>query len=86
MTVDSHCTLDLSSRCAVTLNGRPGIMVLDDVLIGLDLSHRLPLLTLLKEEFGDWQLLLLTHDRTWYDLAQLETALEGGWTTSRASD
>jgi energy-coupling factor transporter ATP-binding protein EcfA2 len=65
----------------ITRNGRPGIMVLDDVLIGLDLSHRLPLLKLLKEEFGDWQLLLLTHDRTWYDLAQIETALEGKWTT-----
>lgn len=65
----------------ITRNGRPGIMVLDDVLIGLDLSHRLPLLKLLKAEFAEWQLLLLTHDRTWYELAQLETTMGGDWTT-----
>jgi len=66
----------------IVRSGRPGIMVLDDVLIGLDLSHRLPLLKLLRdqEEFGNWQLLLFTHDRTWFDLAQLETASDGDWT------
>jgi len=51
-------------------SGRPGIMVLDDVLIGLDLSNRIPLLQLLREVFADWQILLLTHDHTWYELAR----------------
>jgi energy-coupling factor transporter ATP-binding protein EcfA2 len=53
----------------LTRSTRPGIMVLDDVLIGLDLSNRIPLLQLLQTEFSDWQVLLLTHDATWYDMA-----------------
>ncbi len=53
----------------LTRSTRPGIMVLDDVLIGLDLSNRIPLLKLLQTEFADWQVLLLTHDSTWYDMA-----------------
>lgn len=57
-------------------SGRPGIMVLDDVLIGLDLSNRIPLLALLREEFAEWQVLLLTYDHTWYELARDYT---GDW-------
>jgi len=53
----------------ITRSGRPGIMVLDDVLIGLDLSNRIPLLQLLKEDFTEWQILLLTHDATWFNMA-----------------
>jgi energy-coupling factor transporter ATP-binding protein EcfA2 len=60
--------------------GRPGIIILDDVLIGLDLSNRIPLLNLLREEFGNWQILLLTHDHTWYELAKEYTEYAGGWT------
>ena len=63
----------------VTRSGRPGIMVLDDVLIGLDLSNRIPLLNLLKEEFPEWQILLFTHDHTWYELAKEYTEHAGGW-------
>lgn len=49
----------------------PRVLVLDDVLIGLDLSHRLPLLELVAEKFPDWQVLLFTHDRAWFELAQV---------------
>ena len=45
-------------------------MVLDDVLIGLDHSNRLPVLDLLQTKFADWQIVLLTHDRNWFDLAR----------------
>jgi len=35
------------------------------------MTHRLPLLKLLKSaDFNDWQLLLLTHDRAWYEIAK----------------
>lgn len=47
------------------------LLVLDDVLIGLDHSNRLPVLDVLKEKFFDWQIVLLTHDRNWFDLARL---------------
>ena len=48
----------------------PKLMVLDDVLIGLDQSNRLPMLDLLKAEFTDWQIVLLTHDRVWFEMAR----------------
>ena len=35
----------------------PKLMVLDDVLIGLDQSNRLPVLELLNKEFADWQII-----------------------------
>ncbi len=40
------------------------------MLIGLDLSNRLPLLRVLVEDFADWQVILLTHDRVWFELAR----------------
>jgi energy-coupling factor transporter ATP-binding protein EcfA2 len=59
--------------------GRPGILIMDDVLMGLDLSNRIPLLVLLKEEFSEWQVILITHDHTWYELAREYTEHAGGW-------
>jgi energy-coupling factor transporter ATP-binding protein EcfA2 len=49
----------------------PRILVLDDVLIGLDMANRQPVLKLLAEEFAEigWQIILLTHDKVWYDYA-----------------
>jgi len=46
------------------------LLVLDDVLIGLDHSNRLPALDVLHTHFADWQVVLLTHDKTWFDLAR----------------
>ncbi len=46
------------------------LLVLDDVLIGLDHSNRLPLLTLLGSHFSSWQVVLLSHDKGWFDLAR----------------
>lgn len=36
--------------------------MLDDVVIGLNHSNRLPLLDVLNSMFVDWQIVLLTHD------------------------
>lgn len=58
----------------ISRSNRPGIMVLDDVLIGLDISNRIPLLQLLQSEFGEWQIFLFTHDRSWFELAEEQTA------------
>jgi len=46
------------------------LLVLDDVLVGLDHSNRLPVLDVLASHFADWQIVLLTHDRTWFELTQ----------------
>ncbi|MBB3873287.1 AAA family ATPase [Brevundimonas mediterranea] len=59
----------------------PKLLVLDDVLIGLDQSNRLPVLRLLQAEFSDWQIVLLTHDRVWFEMARatLPPTGDGGW-------
>ncbi len=54
-------------------NPSPRLLVLDDVLIGMDMSNRLPLLKLLESEFSladGWQVLLFTYDRAWFDIAR----------------
>jgi energy-coupling factor transporter ATP-binding protein EcfA2 len=57
----------------------PGLLVLDDVLIGLDMSNRLPVLKLVREVFAEWQVLLMTHDRVWFDLIRGDTEQTGEW-------
>lgn len=61
------------------------LLVLDDVLIGLDLNNRLPLLELLRTEFPRHQILLLTHDLVWFDIAREHTAEWGNsaWNHAR---
>jgi energy-coupling factor transporter ATP-binding protein EcfA2 len=48
------------------------ILVLDDVLIGLDMGHRIPVLNIVTTEFAEkgWQIFLLTFDRAWYEVAK----------------
>ena len=48
--------------------GYPSVLVLDDVLIGLDMNNRLPLLAVLQQHFAAWQVFLLTHDPVWNDM------------------
>lgn len=55
--------------------------MLDDVLIGLDLANRIPVLKILSEEFADWQIILMTYDPVWFDLAREYTEHTGRWTT-----
>jgi len=56
---------------ALLLNPRSQLRVLflDDVLIGLDMSNRLPLLDILERHFTDWQVILATFDKVWFDMA-----------------
>jgi len=55
----------------------PRLLILDDVLLSLDMAHRLPLLRILRDRFASWQVLLLTHDRTWFEIAKQQ--LGDGW-------
>jgi energy-coupling factor transporter ATP-binding protein EcfA2 len=57
----------------------PRVLVLDDVLIGLDFANRLPVLRMLNEEFLDWQVILMTFDRVWFDLARKYTENSDLW-------
>lgn len=57
--------------CAATLQAdTPRLIVLDDVLIGLDQSNRMPVLDLIEKHFKEWQVVLLTHDRIWFEMAR----------------
>jgi hypothetical protein len=56
--------------CAPRTSAHLKLLVLDDVLVGLDHSNRLPVLNVLVDLFKDWQVVLLTHDKGWFDLAR----------------
>jgi hypothetical protein len=43
------------------------LLVLDDVLTSVDNAHSVRLSELLLREFSDYQILLTTHDRIWYE-------------------
>ena len=55
------------------------ILALDDVLIGLDMSNRLPVLDILEEYFADYQIFLTTYDKTWYEIVKQRTSHGGKW-------
>ena len=55
------------------------ILALDDVLIGLDMSNRLPVLDVLDEDFSDYQIFLTTYDKVWYEIVKQRTAHGGKW-------
>ncbi len=51
----------------------PKLLVLDDVLVGLDMANRMPVLNILAEYFADWQIILMTHDQVWYEMVMMDT-------------
>jgi len=55
------------------------ILALDDVLIGLDMSNRIPVLDILDEYFSDYQIFLTTYDKAWYEIVKQRTAGGGKW-------
>lgn len=46
------------------------LLVLDDLLIGLDLAHRLPVLDILEEHFADFQIFIFTFNKFWHQALQ----------------
>ena len=62
----------------VSPNSNLNILVLDDVLIGLDMSNRLPVIDILKAYFGDYQVFFFTYDRAWFEMMRLRTE-ESRW-------
>ena len=55
------------------------ILALDDVLIGLDMSNRLPVLDVLEAYFADYQIFLTTYDKAWYEIVKQRTSHGGKW-------
>lgn len=55
------------------------VLVLDDLLIGIDMSNRTAVLQVLFDRFSEWQIILLTHDRVWYETVKMRTLDEKKW-------
>nr|WKN35047.1 AAA family ATPase [Tunicatimonas sp. TK19036] len=69
-------SLYLASIRVNPTKGELKVLVLDDLLIGLDMSNRLPLLKILKENFveversSQFQVIMTTYDKIWYELVR----------------
>lgn len=46
------------------------LLVLDDILIGLDMANRFPIVELLPKHFPEWQVILMTHNYSWFEAAR----------------
>ena len=55
------------------------ILALDDVLIGLDMSNRFPVLDILKTYFSEYQIFLMTYDKAWYEIVKQWASADGKW-------
>ncbi len=55
--------------------GDVNFLVLDDVVTSLDADHRTRVAELLAEHFGEWQLLIFTHDDGWGERLQTKCHL-----------
>ena len=61
-----------SILCLPEPENGPKILALDDVLIGLDMSNRFPVLDILGN-FKDYQIFLTTYDKAWYEIVKQRT-------------
>lgn len=60
------------------LNKSTNFIILDDVVNSIDANHRRQLIEIIRDHFQDYQFLILTHDRTWFEM--LNQQLAGlGW-------
>lgn len=58
------------------------VLCIDDLLLSLDMSARIPIIKLLLKKSQNRQLLVFTHDRSFFETMQMmirERRLEGGW-------
>ncbi|MGY2894328.1 hypothetical protein [Deinococcus sp. UYEF24] len=56
------------------------VLMLDDVLIGLDMENRLPVLKVLERpEFAVYQVFMLTYDPIWFDIVRQTVERSGIW-------
>lgn len=43
------------------------------------MSNRMPVLDILREHFPDWQIILLTYDKIWYEIVRMQTDASRDW-------
>lgn len=57
------------------------VLILDDIMIGLDMGNRQPIVDILQNEFADWQIFFMTYDRFWFEKLKKHSFIDG-WTTA----
>jgi hypothetical protein len=73
-----HCLGTCLFLASVRLfNKKNKFFILDDVITSFDTDHRIPFLRLLQDHFKDYQVILLTHERFWYELINTEMRPQG---------
>lgn len=55
------------------------LLFLDDLFIGLDLSNRMPLLRVLERDFSDYQIIISTYDKPWYEVMKFYLEGNSDW-------
>lgn len=71
--------LYLSSLKLIANTHDTRVLFLDDVFIGLDLGNRLPVLDIIKDEYGEYQRIVTTYDKSWFAQAKEALSSVGGW-------
>jgi hypothetical protein len=71
-------------KLEVSSNPNFKLLLVDDVLHSVDAEHRARLARLIRDKFGDHQLVLVTHDKYFYD--RLREILGGGYKYIAISD
>lgn len=56
--------------------------ILDDVISSFDTEHRMRLSNLLIDKFNDYQIILLTHERNWFDLMKTLVKGKSNWSVN----
>lgn len=75
--------LALYFACIKKYNTQCGFMVLDDIMNSLDIHHRGTLTNLIDEEFSEYQIILFTHDKIWFERIGLQLRQ---WVRKRVRD
>ena len=55
------------------------VLFLDDLFIGLDLSNRMPLMQILERDFADYQIIVSTYDKPWYEVVKFYLEGNTNW-------
>jgi energy-coupling factor transporter ATP-binding protein EcfA2 len=56
----------------------PRLLVLDDVLIGLDMGNRRKVINLVQRLFRNWQIIILTYHKAWFEVLKSRIKV-GSW-------
>lgn len=75
--------LSIYFACVKKFNTNAKFIILDDVINSLDGNNRSNLIKILAEDFSDYQIIVFTHDRLWFEYIQQRCP---GWIRKKIVD